>query len=289
MTGRMRWLLLPGLAMVICAPWAAGRENLIRVSKIEVPVPPPSHVLDEAGIFRREAERLQGISERLLRLKRDHGFSVYLAVYPGLLRNTIWEQARALVDGWVGAGNDGLVLVFDIDTRLLEVALPRVTSQEPGGNDLLMPRISEDDVKAILEELKSKRLLGSDRREGLDRLTEILVQRLDALLTEEPRKAETASTVKFVVIVLAVGLVLGVLGMGVHRAMSASEARAREQFYFPEVEVASRLGAPYGGGHRSVVDYGSPESPVDYSLMAQPASLPENFDSEVSRTTSPPS
>ena len=60
---------------------------------------------------------------------------------------------------------------------------------------------------------------------------------------------------RLVAVLLVVGLVITGMGIFVHRRMRVVEERAREQFFFPDVTVGSRLGAPFCGGRQSVVDF----------------------------------
>ena len=54
---------------------------------------------------------------------------------------------------------------------------------------------------------------------------------------------------------VALGGVLGLLGLGGAKFLRKSEIETRRQCYFPDVVVGGRLGASFGGGRLAVVDY----------------------------------
>lgn len=91
-----------------------------------------------------------------------------------------------------------------------------------------------------------------DKMEFLDRLTATMVRELDVLLFVEE---ESSATGRFIGVTLILGALIGLLGYLGHRFVSRSEIRSDEQFYFPEVEVGARLGAPYGGARVNTLSF----------------------------------
>jgi len=224
---------------------------------VELPKPPPSHVLDVAGLFDRHPEELAEISGMLKSLEAKHGVPVYLAVYAGLLRGGVREQSKVLFDTWIGDGGDGLVVVCDTDSRKLDVGMPLASFQELENGEVIVSRLPDEEVIPILLELKEK-LAG--REDGVDYLVELtahLTTRLDGMLSvERSTGPDKAAWIIVGITLLAVG-VLGLLGWVASRWMRGSDVKAAEQFFFPDVLVGVRLGAQCGGGRVAVRHFGA--------------------------------
>ena len=43
-------------------------------------------------------------------------------------------------------------------------------------------------------------------------------------------------------------IVIAIIGMLIRQLLLSSSKRSSQRYYFPDVQVAQRLGAPYGGG-----------------------------------------
>ena len=223
---------------------------------VDLPMQPPSHVLDVAGLFDRHPEELAEISGMLKSLKEKHGVPVYLAVYAGLLRGGVTEQSKLLFDTWVGEGKDGLVVVCDTDSKKLDVGMPLANFAELENGEMLLSRLPDSEVIPILLELEEKLAGRENRVEYLTDMTEHLTARLDGVLSVERKTGPDAEAWKIAgITLLAVG-VLGMLGWLASRMMRGADGKAREQFFFPDVLVGVRLGAQCGGGRVAVRRFG---------------------------------
>lgn len=220
------------------------------------PKPPPSHVLDVAGLFDRHPDELAIISGMLKSLEEEHGMGVYLTVHAGLLQGGVEGQARRLFDTWVGEGTDGLVLVYDMDSRELDVGRPLAALTRMESGEVLVSRLPEAELMPILLELRAKVADREDQAASLVEMTGHLATRLGALLSLERKTGPDAGAWKIAWITLSAGGILALLGWLLNRVVRGADVRAREQFHFPDVLVGVRLGAQCGGGRVAVRRYG---------------------------------
>ncbi len=249
------WLLaLVWLSGATLCP--AQLTDSLGLLSVDLPKPPPTHVLDVAGLFDRHPEELKKISGQLKSLKKKHGVPVYLAVYSGLLRGGVREQSKLLFDTWIGEGRDGLVVVCDTDSQKLDVGMPLANFAALENGEVMVSRLPDAEVVPILLELKEKLAGRKDRVDYLMEMTEHLTTRLDGILSVERKTGPDAEAWKIAgITLLAVG-VLTLLGWLASRMMRGADVKAREQFFFPEVLVGVRLGAQCGGGRVAVRKYG---------------------------------
>lgn len=219
-----------------------------------LPAKPVTHVLDEAGLFDRHPKRLELISGRLLELQENHDLPVYLVLYGGLLDANLADQARELHRAWIGDRLDGIVVVWDGDMRQLEFGLPMTAHLDLEEQNGPMTRMPDHRLDPVLKEVRSSVEGLDDKRELVERLSVVLVARLDWMLRDlQPRRGITAGEVA--VATLALGGILGLLGLVAAKFLRQSEIETRRQCYFPDVVVGGRLGASFGGGRVAVVDY----------------------------------
>ncbi|NNM29375.1 MAG: hypothetical protein HKO57_07635 [Akkermansiaceae bacterium] len=217
----------------------------------DLPPAPDSHVFDSAELFKRDPDTFRQISERLTGLREKHGLPVYLAVYGGILTGGVSDRAEALYATWVGKGNDGVVVVCDTDTRSLDMGLPPASHHGISVDEDRLTRLPDYKMIPIMRKMQVELNGEEDQVLYLDRMTEILAEDLDALLSARREGLRDVSTWKFILAVLVVGAVLAGLGVLGHRFISNADLRARQRFYLPDVMVGSRLGAPCGGGRVS--------------------------------------
>ena len=161
--GRLRVFLVPGLFLVM-AGWGEAREY---------PSAPLGHVLDEAGLFDRQPERLVEISTRLMELEDEHAIPVYIAIYGGLLESGIKEETRGLYAEWIGDDEDGVVVVWDSDTRQLEFGLPSAGYYDLGGDEGPETRLPDQRMRPVLNGVISEVEGIEGRMAYVERLSEV--------------------------------------------------------------------------------------------------------------------
>jgi hypothetical protein len=219
------------------------------------PPAPASRILDEAGVLDLYSEQAAIISARLKKLEAQHGLPTYLVIYSSLVTRDVADRPRELYDAWIGARHEGVVLVCEIDSRQLEIAFPLDRESSFSPEEAVMTRFPDHRlvplIRAINLEVKETRGV-KDKVEFLDRLTATLVQELDVLLFVEEEMSDTGL---FIGVTLILGTLIGLLGYFGHRFVTRAEIKSHEQFYFPEVEVGSRLGAPYGGARVNTLSF----------------------------------
>lgn len=250
-------LLLFGAAGFLVGQGTVGSVKEVK----ELPPAPPTFVHDGAGLFDRYPERLQTITTRLQEFQAQQNLPFYIAVYGGIIDSYILRRGRLLHDKWVGPGQDGIVLIYDIDTNDYEVVLPSSGQADSEQEDEFLSRLVDYKMIPILADLKVALAGEKDRVEFVDRSSLHLTERMGVLLTETTEEKNSRSTTYLLVGMLGGALLLGAIVFVFYRRFRRVEKKAREQFYFPDIRVGTRLGAPFGGGRSSVVTYQGSEGP----------------------------
>jgi uncharacterized membrane protein YgcG len=247
------WVIALGL--VLAAPLAAQGTDEEARERARLPEPPTDYLLDAAELLNRHPERRAAISDRLRAFHAAHDLPVYVAIYGTLIDSTLSRRSRLLFDRWVGPDRDGIVIVFEADSNQREIVTPGTQYARPASASASLSRLPDHLMIPILAELRVTLEGVEDRVDFVDRSTEILTERVAGLLEEKPSEANRDKILRFVAVTLAVGVVLALLGVFVSRRLRRLEEKARQRFYFPEVMVGTRLGAPYAGGRHSEVDF----------------------------------
>lgn len=224
----------------------------------EIPPAPEGRVLDEARLFAREPERLAEVSWRLETLVQEHRMPVYLAIYGALIDGRIDQRSRQLHEAWIGEGQDGVVVVWDSDTGDLEFGLPRATYYDAGLEPGWTTRLPDQRLRPVLDEVRAGVEGVADKKDFVERLTEVLASRLDQMLEQggERRGGSTGTVIAGTVVA---GGLLSLLGLWAGRFKKRVEEAPRRKCYFPDVLIGARLGASRGGGRVAVVDFNREE------------------------------
>lgn len=243
------------VGIFLTAPLGAQISDPEARERALLPDPPADFLLDHGQIFERHPERKQALAERLQNFAAEHDLPIYVVVYAGLIDSTLPRRARLLYDKWIGPDRDGVVLVFNSDTRSHELLTPRQGHASLRDGTGRVTRLADYNLIPILAELRVTLEGIEDRLDYLDRSTEILCIRLGQVLATKPAGITDRSVLKLGAFTLGLGLVLTLLGIFANRRLRRADQRARERFYFPEVTVGVRLGAPFCGGRLSVVEF----------------------------------
>ena len=208
---------------------------------LELPPAPESRVLDVAGLLDRHPGHHEVFSQRLKLLEERHDLPAYLVIYSSLVVGDLSRRPRELYEAWIGEGHDGVVVVCEVDTRRLEIAFPLGGERELLEDEDFTTRLPDHLLIPVTSALKTE-LSGEERPlEFLDQLTATLVLELDEILREAEEADNRASTWQYVVITLAIGGMIGVLGYYGHCFANRAESRSREQFYFPRRNWVSTM------------------------------------------------
>jgi len=241
---RSRWGR--GWLVLACITVAAGRVGAA------LPVAPAQHVLDMARAVSPEA--IPPLAEAAEKFRAATGCDFWLFatsfVEPGA---TIKSRAKELRRAWTPTGKAAL-LAYDRSTATYSVTLsPEVWAA-----------YSTPEVVQMLQEVGTlvgkeqdpldKRLLGASK---------VLMERLTVL--HKVRELQSRFLHRREWLLAGALAVLLVIGAILARVLSARRKKrdtyANEAFYFPDVEVAIRFGAPFGGG--VIAQVGGPQSPLD--------------------------
>lgn len=256
----IRCYLLLLLLSIAPAPGAQVPDAVTREINA-LPEAPLNYLLDEGDLFGRHPHQFEMIAERLVAFVSAHDLPVYVVVYAGLMDSNLIRRANFLFDKWIGPEGDGVVLVYNSDTMEYQLVLPQKGLASFRDGQGSPARLLEFQLSPIDRELEVTLDGVEDRIDYLNRTTEILCQRLDEILSQEPSRIVDRSSMNLVAVVLGIGVVLTLLGVFANRRLRRAEERIRERFYFPDVTVGARLGAPFCGGRYSVVDFSDATPP----------------------------
>ncbi|MDG1357233.1 MAG: TPM domain-containing protein [Akkermansiaceae bacterium] len=215
-------------------------------------VKPDNQVLDVAKVFVDSPEILSEIVTSLSAIEQNHSYPVYLVIYHHVLDSSLRERADQLYESWIGDLGRGMVIVYQLDP----VAYgdnPAMAYHKGDGLDLgirgQFNPIPERDIAAMLAEIMPQ----------LERKVEAhplklrsLVQGLEREMTryhDIPAASWADSeSLTMIAVFSAFVIVIALIGLLIRQLLLASSNRSNKKYYFPAVQVAHRLGAPYGGG-----------------------------------------
>lgn len=214
-------------------------------SEEELPSAPASMVLDRGDLLTRKPELARRISEKLLALRQDTGFELYLMIQSGLCSDEPLATASKLQDPWVPKRN-GLVMVFETDSKRVAFGRPFLTDSNLGG---VMPSL--DTVAVIAKAAES-----IDRKLSDEQLVEILVDRLcegfRGRLQQAAEPLPAGRTLRFGLFAVGSVSALALAALIVGWLVKRSNDHKARRYWFTEIDRPERLGAPFGGGSVSV-------------------------------------
>ena len=217
-----------------------------------VPEAPRSHVLDEANLFHEHGEILKEVQNSLHTIKGKYGYSVYLAIYYNVYDLSLQDRADILYDAWVGETGNGMVVVYQID--------PVVTGDNPAmaytEGSALDPELSDspafipaNNMDAMLSKVLAS--IEDKSQKHIPLITTLVygleheIERYHQVKPVQWHDAENLSFMGFFLGLIVACVIAAVVFWKVQRPV---DAKSRRVYYFPEVKVGRRLGAPYGGG-----------------------------------------
>lgn len=219
------------LALLLMAASAPALEAL--------PPKPDTLLFDDARLF--SAEDAAKLSARLKACADQTGVRLYVAAFTLLQRPSVQQQARDLINPWMG-DEAALMLAFHRGSnQSIVVMSPEMWRRYPAGDLVTTFDASARALVSKDEVDHSKRVLN-----GANILIDALMK-LEAERRMRNRILTHDDTVLAAVFGGALAVVVLVMLL-VRRRLRHHEKQLAVQYEFPQVEVAMRLGAPMGGG-----------------------------------------
>jgi hypothetical protein len=216
--------------------------------------PPADGLVDRAGLGQRNAALVAKLREDIRQLRDDHGFQLYILLESVLVSGDPQLLASRLRRNWIPKG-DGMVLVFEMDTRSLGIG--QSFEQEADPTKAPPGQVPSYETNLILEKAR----LNVDAASAESMLATFATQVVDGyneyfLRKNQPVPGERS--VKMALIIVGGAAALALLGLMAALLVRRSDKRGGGRcFYFPDVQVSERLGAPYGGGEVSSRRFGT--------------------------------
>ncbi|MBX3740649.1 MAG: TPM domain-containing protein [Akkermansiaceae bacterium] len=216
--------------------------------------PPADGLVDRAGLGHRNAALVAKLREDIRQLRDDHGFQLYVLLESVLVSGDPQLLASRLRRNWIPKG-DGMVLVFEMDTRSLGIG--QSFEQEADPTKAPPGQVPSYETNLILEKAR----MNVDAASAESMLETFAAQVVDGyneyfLRKNQPVPGERS--VKMGLIIVGGAAALALLGLMAALLVRRSDNRGGGRcFYFPDVQVSERLGAPYGGGEVSSRRFGT--------------------------------
>lgn len=205
--------------------------------------PPVFGIVDESHFFNQSSGAFKRISDRLRKLEQDHGYKIYLLVEPVLISSTPSELASSLRQAWVPDGN-GLVLVFESDSRQLGVGLDLTSGQNPVEDT---SRIPSHETTAMLARARDSIDKDLAPEPFIETLVDNLVREYEAYFSRRSTPPPPERSVKIGLLIIGLLALLGLGAIAIGGLMRHSSMTKSRRFRFPVVDRPERLGAPCGG------------------------------------------
>ena len=238
-----------GAAWLAAAALACGQAAYVWESDQpdEPPAAPEGMVLDQADLLARHPAVFERISTRLLALRKDTGFRLYVVIQSGLTTREPGVLAERLHEAWV-AGPEGLVAVYETDSRKAAFSRPFLTHPEAA------TRLGSLDYFAVI----GRALDGWDRKQPepaqVEQLAGLLVDGFRAILKTAELQHPPGRTLKLALLLVG-GAALLALGVVVACKFRRRPHQPGDRFWFEDREQPERLGAPSGGGSVATVKF----------------------------------
>lgn len=196
---------------------------------------------DGAGLLQDDArllkpEMLEGMRLRQQTLWEETGVAFYFVTFP-TLEDDPAPRAQALLDGW-SQGRPAVLMVWAWGRQV-----PLILA-----SDAIWKRYPVDDMVLMLSRLARDFLTSQGTlAEKLELTSRSLADGI-RLLEKEQRRREKGFLGDRSMLFFATGALLAGALLWVLLAATRWKSRRHESYFFPDVEVGIRLGAPFGGG-----------------------------------------
>lgn len=239
----LRHGLAMGLWMAACMLTGHGQVLQEPSANQGGQAPPAFGVLDAGGFFNRNAGALKRIAGHIRQLEEKHGYMIYLVVEPVLIATSAPDRASELHQAWVPDGN-GMVIVFESDSRNLGIGRDLVGQQLPTGNP---SRIPSYETAALL----TRAMEAADPTLAPDVYLEVLVEKMaaefDAYFQRRATPPPAGRAMKIAFLAAGTLAILGLAAIGIGSLLRHPSMATVDRFRFPMANHPERLGAPCGG------------------------------------------
>lgn len=230
-----------------------GQSIDIPMAEDRIEAPPHAGVADHVGLVHRNPALLAKLTADIRQLREEHGFQLYVVLESVLVSGNAQSMATRLQRHWLPRG-DGMVLVFEMDTRVLGIGQGLEQNMDPATNS--PAQVPSYETMAILTKA------GADLdRTSAETMLETFVTSVVTGCNDYFRRKATpvpdGRSVRMGLIIVGGAAALALIGLLAALLVKRSDRRGGGKcFFFPETETAERLGAPYGGGEVSSRQFG---------------------------------
>lgn len=224
--------------------------------------PPVSRVVDYDNYYRTNPEKLEKISEALIRLKAEHDFDVYMVILSGHIGLDATSMAFGYRDAWLDEKNDGLVFLVDVqEMKIGGTGKVGYSEKLYGGgfmDEELMPRIMLTDLSKLINKAGEEMRDVESSQDRVEKFGIEVARVFGERLQEREQINENSEHLKLMGVMAAGILIVSLLVALASKFLGKLEQRAAEVYRFPDVLVGERLKAQNGGGKFSWRSFGSP-------------------------------
>lgn len=210
-------------------------------------IAPPARAYDPDRLFKYASAELAEISEQLDGLSRDFGFSIYIAMFQGLIGTDVTERALYFREHWLPPGQDGLVIVFNSDSYRVAYASAHPPERYHPKQQKTSFILEDHEITPLISRIQEKIDQRSSYQDCIIAFSRELEHELRVLLTEKSQPPKRFSFSMLTSIILASSGVIALIALSTWLT-KRTQTRSLRKSAFPEIEVPERLGASFSGG-----------------------------------------
>ncbi|MEM6910974.1 MAG: TPM domain-containing protein [Verrucomicrobiota bacterium] len=206
----------------------------------DLPDLPASHILDTSRFF--EEAREAALSQKLLQLAEEKNIFVYAVSSTSMISLTPDQYAEQLYQHWIEpTGRNGVIVLYVRGEHKLSFGAAEKLEE-------FLPRFELERIFRTASVAARQQERVADRLESAVTVvaeeffrTELAASKTEDLVTNR-------ENLKLYIFVVGGAVLVTLLFFIFSRLLRSSELKDSRFYYFPEVNVGERLGAPHGGG-----------------------------------------
>jgi cytochrome bd-type quinol oxidase subunit 1 len=220
--------------------------------KEAMPPAPANGILDLAEVFQTEGRK--ALEDKIKQFRSQENFQIYVDTHTFIFNEDANQRAERLSRQWL-VGRQGAVIVYDKGSTGSSAVMGMAWRQDDARE--LPPRT----VKGILLSAKAASEEKADAQPS-ERLQAAVAELMAGYsrvrpLIDEHHQAMRRSQWKILACVLGIMLLALAILSFTQRFQKKLAQKDAESYLFPHAEIASRYGAPYGGGVVVQLHYGT--------------------------------